>query len=258
MTKGGQRYYLAYDQVGSLRAVTDASGNLVKRVEYDTFGNILTDSDPLFEVPFGFAGGLHDRDTGLVRFGYRDYDPDAGRWTAKDPILFAGGDTDLYGYCVGDPVDLVDQNGLWTVAIDASVTVGAGAGGTGGITYVLDSKGNFAKLNHAGAGGFGGVGAGTALQFQVSNAPDVFHMTGQSVATGGSVDVLPGIEATGEFTVMPGGYMAFNAGAGMGPGTPVEMHSMWENTEIVSSVNLIEATVGAIKSFIDSHSKPCL
>ncbi|GBC59973.1 hypothetical protein DENIS_0915 [Desulfonema ishimotonii] len=112
MTKGGQRYYFAYDQVGTLRVVTDASGNAVKRIRYDSFGNILTDSDPLFEVPFGFAGGLHDRDTGLVRFGYRDYDPDAGRWTAKDPILFAGGDTDLYGYCLGDPVNWVDPFGL--------------------------------------------------------------------------------------------------------------------------------------------------
>jgi len=63
-------------------------------------------------VPFGFAGGLHDRDTGLVRFGYRDYDPETGRWTAKDPILFAGGDVDLYGYCLNDPVNLTDSRGL--------------------------------------------------------------------------------------------------------------------------------------------------
>ncbi|GBC62886.1 hypothetical protein DENIS_3870 [Desulfonema ishimotonii] len=112
MTKGGQRYYLAYDQVGTLRAVTDASGNAVKRIGYDTFGNVISDSNTAFAVPFGFAGGLYDADTGLIRFGYRDYDPDTGRWTAKDPILFAGGDTDLYGYCLGDPVNWVDPNGL--------------------------------------------------------------------------------------------------------------------------------------------------
>ena len=63
-------------------------------------------------MPFGFAGGLHDRETGLVRFGYRDYDPDIGRWTAKDPILFAGGDTDLFGYVLNDPVNLIDPDGL--------------------------------------------------------------------------------------------------------------------------------------------------
>ena len=64
-------------------------------------------------IPFGFAGGLHDRDTGLVRFGYRDYDPEVGRWAAKDPIGFAGGDTDVYGYVLNNPVNLIDSNGLW-------------------------------------------------------------------------------------------------------------------------------------------------
>ncbi len=112
MTSGGATYYLTYDQVGSLRVVADSTGNVVKRIDYDSFGNIIADTDSLFDMPFGFAGGLQDRDIGLVRFGYRDYDPDIGRWTAKDPILFAGGDTDLYGYCLNDPVNWVDPYGL--------------------------------------------------------------------------------------------------------------------------------------------------
>ena len=112
MAHGGNIYYLAYDQVGSLRVVTDASGNVVKRIDYDSFGNVLYDTNVAFLVPFGFAGGLADRDTGLVRFGYRDYDPDTGRWTAKDPIGIAGGDTDLYGYVQSNPVNLVDPLGL--------------------------------------------------------------------------------------------------------------------------------------------------
>ncbi|MDY6904545.1 MAG: RHS repeat-associated core domain-containing protein [Thermodesulfobacteriota bacterium] len=110
--KEGVLYYLAYNQVGSLRAVADSAGNIVKQIEYDSHGYILNDTNPGFDLPFGFAGGLHDRDTGLVRFGYRDYDPDTGRWTAKDPIGFAGGDSDLYGYVLNDPVNLVDPWGL--------------------------------------------------------------------------------------------------------------------------------------------------
>jgi len=112
MTQGGNKYYLAYDQVGSLRVVTDSTGTVIKRVDYDTFGNILADSNPGFKVPFGFAGGLYDGDTELVRFGARDYDPAIGRWTAKDPIGFAGGDDDLYGYTLDDPVNGVDPEGL--------------------------------------------------------------------------------------------------------------------------------------------------
>jgi len=109
---GSATYYLSYDQVGSLRLVADASGNVVKRISYDSFGNILEDTNPSFTIPFGFAGGLHDRDTGLVRFGYRDYDPEVGRWTAKDPIGFNSGDTDLYGYVVNNPVNAIDPYGL--------------------------------------------------------------------------------------------------------------------------------------------------
>jgi len=112
MTAGGSIYYLAYDQVGSLRLITDNVGNTVKRVDYDSFGNIINDSNPSFAIPFGFAGGLHDPDTKLVRFGYRDYMPEIGKWTAKDPILFAGGDSNLYGYVQNDPVNFFDPEGL--------------------------------------------------------------------------------------------------------------------------------------------------
>ena len=113
MTGAGIVYYLTYDQVGSLRVLADAAGNIVKRIDYDSFGNVLYDSNAGFAVPLGFAGGLQDRDTGLVRFGFRDYDPDIGRWTSKDPIFFAGGDSDLYGYCLSDPIGLADPEGSW-------------------------------------------------------------------------------------------------------------------------------------------------
>ena len=117
MTRNGQTYYLAYNQVGSLRAVTAENGTIVKTIEYDTFGNVLSDSNESLKVPFGFAGGLYDPDTKLTRFGYRDYDAETGKWTAKDPIGFDGGDANLYGYVLGDPVGLVDPSGksIWII-----------------------------------------------------------------------------------------------------------------------------------------------
>ncbi|MEA3491607.1 MAG: RHS repeat-associated core domain-containing protein [Campylobacterota bacterium] len=90
----------------------DTNKNIIKEITYDTFGNILSDTNPDLKVPFGFAGGLYDSDTKLTRFGYRDYDAYTGKWTAKDPIGFAGGDSNLYGYVLGDPVGLVDPEGL--------------------------------------------------------------------------------------------------------------------------------------------------
>jgi RHS repeat-associated protein len=111
MQSGGNTYYLSYDQVGSLRLVTDSSGNVIKALDYDSFGNLIQDTNPSFDMPFGFAGGLYDPDTSLIRFGFREYSPEIGRWTAKDPIFFLGG-MDLYGYCLNDPVNWVDPAGL--------------------------------------------------------------------------------------------------------------------------------------------------
>jgi RHS repeat-associated protein len=71
---------------------------------------VLSDSAPGFQ-PFGFAGGLYDADTGLVRFGARDYDAEAGRWTAKDPIGFEGDGPNLYAYVLNDAMNRVDETG---------------------------------------------------------------------------------------------------------------------------------------------------
>jgi RHS repeat-associated protein len=115
MVRGGNTYRIITDHRGSVRLVVDAaSGAVAQRMDYDAFGTVLNDTSPGFQ-PFGFAGGLYDADTGLTRFGRRDYDAATGRWTAKDPIGFAGRSANLYGYVLNDPVNLVDITGLATV-----------------------------------------------------------------------------------------------------------------------------------------------
>jgi RHS repeat-associated protein len=98
------------DHLGSPRLIVNvASGRVVEEIDYDEFGNVTNDTSGGL-TPFGFAGGLYDRDTGFVRFGARDYDPSVGRWTAKDPVRFAGG-MSLYGYVGNDPVNNRDSRG---------------------------------------------------------------------------------------------------------------------------------------------------
>jgi RHS repeat-associated protein len=98
---------------------------------------IKTPSIRDFKVPFGFTGGLYDRDTKLIHFGFREYDPFTGRWTAKDPILFAGGDTNLYNYVLGDPVSGIDPEGKFAIGILPFLSVITITSGDIGITALV-------------------------------------------------------------------------------------------------------------------------
>ena len=116
----------------------------------------------LLSMPALSTLGLANSDTGLVRFGYRDYDPSIGRWTARDPIGFAGGDTNLYGYVWSDPVNWVDPTGevgvpgvVIAVAVNVLLQLRANGGDVGKI--------NVGEAVVAGATGFFFPGAAGSL-----------------------------------------------------------------------------------------------
>jgi RHS repeat-associated protein len=107
--------------------VNSSTGAIAQRLDYDAFGRVTQDTAPGFQ-PFGYAGGMSDPDTGLVRFGARDYDAETGRWTSKDPIGMYEG-SNVYSYVGSDPVNYTDPSGLdggpihlgsgWTARVDA-------------------------------------------------------------------------------------------------------------------------------------------
>ena len=111
--RGGERYYVGADQVGTPKVVTDEAGAVVKTLNHDSFGRRTPagEQGAGFELPIGFAGGLEDPLTGLVRFGQRDYDPATGRFTSRDPILQSGG-LNVYAYVNGNPLSHRDPTGL--------------------------------------------------------------------------------------------------------------------------------------------------
>ena len=107
------RYFIAADQVGSIRAVFDQAGAFVKTIDYDSFGNVVDAWEQPnldLELPLGFACGLTDPDTQFVRFGVRDYDREVGEWTAREPLGLEGG-IDLYAYCHNVPISRIDPDG---------------------------------------------------------------------------------------------------------------------------------------------------
>ena len=111
MVRDGATYRFIRDIQGSVRLVVNAAtGAVAQRLDYDSFGRMLADTNPGFQ-PFGFQSGLYDPDTGLVQFGARWYDAATGCWLSKDPILLEGG-LNLYAFCGNDPVNYVDPLGL--------------------------------------------------------------------------------------------------------------------------------------------------
>ena len=165
MIRDGHTYRFITDERSSPRLVIDTStGAVVQRLEYDSYGNVTLDTNPAFQ-PFGFEGGVYDTDTGLTRFGQRDYDASTGRFTSKDPEGFSGGDTNLYSFALDDPINRGDVTGDGIFG-DAFSALGNLAGDTVG---AVASVGNTAAaagnaLPNVAAGTLDGLTGGLSTQ----------------------------------------------------------------------------------------------
>jgi RHS repeat-associated protein len=102
-------------------------------------------------LPIGYAGGLTDPATGLAHFGFRDYEPASGRWTAIDPALYGGGQANLYAYAGNDPTEFRDPTGMFCVAASGYRYGGVGA------EICVTEKGTSACVE-------GGAGAGESVE----------------------------------------------------------------------------------------------
>ena len=181
MLVGSTKYRFVTDQNGSVRLVVNTStGAITEQITYDEFGQVLTDTNAGFQ-PFGFAGGLYDQDTKLVHFGARDYDPSVGRWISKDPILFGGGDSNLYGYVQNDPINWIDPSGLVGPNLLMPMEGGTGGGADPNCDIGIEMDG-------APTGGGGPSVSGGGV-------PSEGGGSGASVGEGGTVYVSPNGQA---------------------------------------------------------------
>jgi RHS repeat-associated protein len=152
MITNGKEYRIISNQVGTPIYVVDASSGQVVEFEnmdefgYSASGEMATmasassaSNSTTSMLPFGFAGGLYDGDTGLVHMGAREYDPETGRWLQRDPILFnipgtvpgATGpvQTNLYAYTLNDPINFIDPTGLFLTGPQWAGIIGGAVGG---------------------------------------------------------------------------------------------------------------------------------
>ncbi|MBC7363433.1 MAG: hypothetical protein H5U07_02675 [Candidatus Aminicenantes bacterium] len=113
----GKDYYYTTDQIGSNRMMTDDQGNMVYAAAHDPYGGVQQTWVNVFNPKLKFSGKEQDAESALYYFGARYYDPALHRFLSPDPVI----PTDqalcnpqcwnLYGYCLGDPINYYDLEG---------------------------------------------------------------------------------------------------------------------------------------------------
>jgi RHS repeat-associated protein len=106
----GTSYFFTRDHLGSVREMTDNTGAIKARYDYDPYGRQTKLSDTM-EADFGYAGMYYHAVCKLNLTYYRPYDPNLGRWLSRDPLAEKGG-LNLYEYVYNNAINYVDRLGL--------------------------------------------------------------------------------------------------------------------------------------------------
>lgn len=107
---GSQKHFYTFDHLGSIREMTDNTGQIRAQFNYNPYG-IPTKIAGDLDSHFRYTGQFSHVFSGLVLAPYRAYEPSLGRWLNRDPIGERGG-VNLYGYVGDNPVNRVDPLGL--------------------------------------------------------------------------------------------------------------------------------------------------
>ncbi len=107
----GTSWYLT-DHLGSVRNILNSVGTIVDTIDYDSFGNIVSESSLQFGDRYKYTAREWDSQLGLYYYRARFYSPTTGRFTSEDPISYAGGQVNLNAYVGNAPTAYIDPFGL--------------------------------------------------------------------------------------------------------------------------------------------------
>ena len=128
MSYDGGLYYYIINLQGDVVGLYDESGELVVTYTYDAWGDPYASGTMAntvgFMNPFRFKCYVYDEDMFLYYLQSRYYDPQTGRFISADAYLVAGdhiNSTNMFAYCLNNPVMYVDPDGRETEPIHYNV-----------------------------------------------------------------------------------------------------------------------------------------
>jgi len=135
----GEILWTLDDHQGTVRDVLDFNtatnvGKVVNHIKYDSFGNILSETNPATgnpatagrigagDVLAAYTGREWDGDADLYYYRARWYDPKIGRFLSEDPQGFDAGDVNLTRYVGNSPWNYTDPSGMTRSSPLSSIT----------------------------------------------------------------------------------------------------------------------------------------
>jgi len=197
MRVGSTNYFYTRDHLGSIRELTNGSGAVQTRYDYDPYGR-RTRLTGTLDADFGFTGHYYHSPSGLHLALYRAYNADLGRWISRDPIEEAGG-INLYAYVGNSPTNRIDPTGL--------VFLMGGLSDSGNAAYNEAMNGD-----DSGGGGSGSKSCTDSNGYTVSKpgwGPDI---SGENIARWAEQLALAGVNIAAMFTGLGEADLAMTEG----------------------------------------------
>ena len=107
------------DHLGSTSLVTDIDGEITQHVAYIPYGEVFVEQrNGSWNTPYLFNAKELDEETGLYYYGARYLDPTNAAWLSVDPLFEKYVGTSPYNYCHGNPIVVVDPDGMDEYGLD--------------------------------------------------------------------------------------------------------------------------------------------
>ncbi|WP_324282075.1 RHS repeat-associated core domain-containing protein [Cyanobacterium aponinum UTEX 3222] len=108
----GNVVWLLTDHLGTIRDLVDNTGDVVNHLTYDSYGNVVSETNSAVDSRYRFTGREWDEEIELYYYRARYYSGQTGRFISVDPISFESDTYNLYGYVDNNPISNVDPSGL--------------------------------------------------------------------------------------------------------------------------------------------------